>query len=86
MVDYFFKVYNESFAAAVYNFIPFTPKEIDHEAKVSMPFISDKVSSIVLDENNELVAFGIAFPSISKALQKAKGRLFRSVGFICLER
>ncbi len=75
MVDYFFKVYNESFAAAVYNFIPFTQKEIDHEAKVSMPFISDKVSSIVLDENNELVAFGIAFPSISKALQKAKGRL-----------
>ena len=76
MVDYFFKVYNESFAAAVYNFIPFTQKEIDHEAKVSMPFISDKVSSIVLDENNELVAFGIAFPTISKALQKAKGRLF----------
>ena len=76
MVKYFFKVYNESFATAVYNFIPFTDKEIAHEAKVSMPFISDKVSSIVLDENNELVAFGIAFPSISKALQKAKGHLF----------
>lgn len=76
MVKYFFKVYNESFAAAVYNFIPFTEKEIEHEAKVSMPFISDKVSSIVLDENNELVAFGIAFPSISEALQKAKGHLF----------
>ena len=76
MVKYFFKVYNESFAAAVYNFIPFTEKEIEHEAKVSMPFISDKVSSIVLDENNELVAFGIAFPSISGALQKAKGHLF----------
>ena len=76
MVKYFFKVYNESFASAVYNFIPFTDKEVEHEAKVSMPFISDKVSSIVLDENNELVAFGIAFPSISKALQKAKGHLF----------
>ena len=47
-----------------------------YEAKVSMPFISDKVSSIVLDENNELVAFGIAFPTISPALQKAKGHLF----------
>ncbi len=76
MVDYFFKVYNESFASSVYNFIPFTQKEIDSEARISMPFISDKVSSIVLDEKNELVAFGIAFPSISKALQKAKGRLF----------
>ena len=76
MVRYFFKVYNDSFADSVYNFIPFTEKEIDHEAKVSMPFINDKVSSIVLDENNELAAFGIAFPSMSKALQKAKGRLF----------
>lgn len=76
MVKYFFKVYNESFAAAVYNFIPFTEKEIAHEAKVSIPFVNDKVSSIVLDENNELVAFGIAFPNMSKALQKAKGHLF----------
>lgn len=76
MVKYFFKVYNESFASAVYNFIPFTDKEIQHEVKTCMPFISDKVSSIVLDENNELVAFGIAFPTISRALQKAKGRLF----------
>jgi hypothetical protein len=76
MVKYFFKVYNESFAAAVYNFIPFTDKEVQHEVKTCMPFISDKVSSIVLDENNELVAFGIAFPTISRALQKAKGHLF----------
>ena len=76
MVRYFFKVYNDSFADSVYNFIPFTEKEIEHEAKVSMPFINDKVSSIVLDENNELAAFGIAFPTVSKALQKAKGRLF----------
>ncbi len=76
MVDYFFKVYNESFASSVYNFIPFTQEEIDEEAASVLPFVNDKVSSIVLDENNELVAFGIAFPSISKALQKARGRLF----------
>ena len=41
-----------------------------------MPYISDKVSSILLDEHDELVAFGISFPSISKALQKARGHLF----------
>ena len=76
MVDYFFKMYNESFAESVYNFIPFTQEEIDEEAASVMRFVNDKVSSIVLDENNELVAFGIAFPSISTGLQKAKGRLF----------
>jgi len=31
---------------------------------------------IVLNEKDELVGFGIAFPSFSKALQKAGGRLF----------
>lgn len=72
----FFKMYNDSFAEAVYNFIPFTEEEIDEEAKSVMPFISDKASCLLMDENDELVAFGISFPSISKALQKAKGHLF----------
>ena len=75
-VRYFFKVYNESFASSVYNFIPFTDEEIEEEASSVMRFLSDKASSIILDEKEELVAFGITFPSISKALQKAKGHLF----------
>lgn len=76
MVRYFFKVYNDSFKDTVYNFIPFTDKEVDSEVRSVRMFITDKVSTIVLDENNKLVAFGVAFPSMSKALQKAKGRLF----------
>lgn len=31
---------------------------------------------IVLDEHDRVVAFGIAFPSFSEALQKSKGNLF----------
>lgn len=31
--------------------------------------------SIILDSNNQVVAFGVALPSLSKALQKAKGRM-----------
>ncbi len=72
----FFQVYNDSFSQTVYNFIPLTPREIDEEAKNMIPYVSDKASSILLDENGELVAFGISFPSISGALQKARGRLF----------
>ena len=72
----FFKMYNDSFSEVVYNFIPFTKEEIDEEAKSVMSFISDKASCLLMDENDELVAFGISFPSISKALQKAKGHLF----------
>ena len=72
----FFHAYNESFATAVYNFIPFTEEEIEEEARLFIPRLSDRVSSIVLDENDQLVGFGIAIPDISRALQKAKGHLF----------
>lgn len=76
LVHKFFTVYNKSFAQSVTNFIPFTDEEIEEEANSVMRFLSNKTSSIVFDENEELVAFGITFPSISKALQKAKGHLF----------
>ena len=76
MVRKFFKVYNDSFSQTVYNFIPFTDAEIEEEAKTSMRYISDKASCLLLDEHNEIVAFGISFPSISEALKKAKGSLF----------
>ena len=76
MVRYFFDVYNESFAKSVYNFIPFTKEEIDEEASEVLKFVSDKTSSIIFDDNEELVGFGITFPTISPALQKAKGHLF----------
>jgi len=76
MVRHFFDVYNSSFSKAVYNFIPLTNEEIQEEANASLRFVNDKTSSIILDENNQLVGFGITFPSISKALQKCKGSLF----------
>ncbi|MBQ9310354.1 MAG: hypothetical protein IJ222_05745 [Bacteroidales bacterium] len=75
MVRKFFRLYSDSFSETVYNFIPFTEKEIEQEAADSMPFISDKASCLLLDENDEIVAFGISFPTISRALQKAKGKL-----------
>ena len=76
MVHKFFRLYSDSFAETVYNFITFTDAEIEQEAKDSMPYINDKASCLLLDEHDEIVAFGISFPTISKALQKAKGKLF----------
>ena len=71
-----FHVYSDSFKDNVYNFIPFTEAEIEQEARTIVPFINDRDSVVVLDENNEIAAFGICTPSISRALQKAKGHLF----------
>ncbi|MCQ2146521.1 MAG: hypothetical protein MJZ16_03290 [Bacteroidales bacterium] len=76
MVKKFFKVYNESFAQTVYNFIPFTEEEIAEEASSMLGFLKDETCAIIMDENEELAGFGITIPSISKGLQKAKGKLF----------
>lgn len=75
-VHRFFEIYSASFMGAVYNFIPFTDAEIEQEAKTITPLVNDRNSVVLLDEHDDIVAFGICTPSISKALQKAKGRLF----------
>ena len=76
LVRKFFKVYNESFSSQVYNFVPFTDEEIDEEAKSVIPLVSGKSSTVLMDRDGEIIGFAINFPSISQALQKARGRLF----------
>lgn len=72
----FFKVYNDSFTQSVYNFVPFTEEEIKEEMDSVRPFLSNKASCILLDDKDNVVAFGISFPTISPALQKARGKMF----------
>lgn len=76
MIRKFFKAYNESFASSVYNFVPLTPEEEQEEARLILPRINDRDSCFLLDRDGEIAGFGVAVPSISKALQKAKGKLF----------
>ena len=76
MVKGFFDMYSDSFSGIVYNFIPFTEEEKQEEADSVMQFINDRYSCVLEDESGDLAAFGIIFPSISKALQKAGGHLF----------
>ena len=85
LVRAFFKVYSDAFASAVHNFIPFTEAEMEEEAASVMPFLTDDLSTVLLDGNGDPVAFGIAFPDISGALQKARGRLF-PLGWLYLRR
>ena len=72
LVREFFRIYNESFAQSVYNFIPFTDEEIEEEARQTIGLLDKRLCSFLMDENGDIAAFGISFPSISKALQKAK--------------
>ncbi len=68
-------MYNESFMT-VDNFIPLLPEEIDESLRFYIRLIRPDLSYFIIDENNKVAAFSIAFPSMSRALQKAGGYLF----------
>ena len=40
-----------------------------------LPIVDLRMLSLILDENDKVVAVGLSMPSLSEALQKAKGRL-----------
>ncbi|MBR4407511.1 MAG: hypothetical protein IKT27_04270, partial [Clostridia bacterium] len=55
--------------------IPFTPKLRDQIISQFKLFIKLKYIVVLVDENDRVVAFGFALPSIARAVQKSKGRL-----------
>ena len=76
MVRKFFRMYNESFDGNVYNFVPFTEDEMEEEIDQIMGQLDGRLCCVIMDADNEFAAFGIAIPSLSRAMQKAKGSLF----------
>lgn len=69
-----FRLINEAYAP-LYGFSQMTQRQIDQYVKMYLPLIDLRMVSCVENEQGELVAVGITMPSLSKALQKAKGRL-----------
>ena len=67
----------------LYGTIPLTPKQVDAYIAQYFGFIQPEFVPMVYNEKNEMVAFGVALPSLSRALQKSHGRLF-PFGFIYL--
>lgn len=60
----------------LYGFTKLNDKQIKFYIKLYFSFFRLDTLSIVVDEKDEVVAFGVAMPSFTKALQKAKGHLF----------
>ncbi|MCR4659596.1 MAG: hypothetical protein K5650_04805 [Bacteroidales bacterium] len=71
----FFRAINESFKD-LYDFVPMTDKEINVYIKEYIPFVDLNFVQFVEDEQENLVAFGLSIPDLTKAYQKANGRLF----------
>ncbi len=60
----------------LYGFTKLNEKQIHFYIKLYFSFFRLDTISIVVDEKDDVVALGIAMPSFSRALQKAKGKLF----------
>jgi len=67
----------------LYGVVELTEKQIDTYIKQYLGFVHPDFITVIVDKNDKVVAFEIAMPSLSVALQKAKGRLF-PFGFIHL--
>lgn len=70
-----FELYNAAYSK-LFGSSELTEKQIEAYIQQYIGFISPKFLPVVLDADGKMVAFGITMPSLSRALQKAKGRLF----------
>ncbi len=69
-----FQLVNEAYKD-LYGVVPLTEKQIKAYTKQYFGFINVDYVRVILDENNGVAAFGIAMPSLSKAMRKSRGRL-----------
>ncbi|MDD3077794.1 MAG: hypothetical protein PHH37_01660 [Paludibacter sp.] len=79
-VPKFFKTLNAAFKN-LYGFTELSEKQIKYYTDAYFGFARPELLCFILDEKEDVVGFGIIFPSLSDAFKKAKGRLF-PFGFI----
>jgi GNAT superfamily N-acetyltransferase len=60
----------------LYGTVPLTDQQKQAYIDQYFGFVSLDLVPLLLDEHNKMVAFAIAMPSLSKALQKSQGRIF----------
>ncbi len=70
-----FRLINDSYAP-LFGFSRMTEAQIDQYVKVYIPVLDLRMVTLVETEEGEIVAVGISMPSLSEALQKAKGKIF----------
>lgn len=70
-----FELVNEAYAN-LYGFVPLTPRQIEFYIKSYIDVLRLEDVCLVVDSDGKLVALGISMPSLSRALQKSKGKLF----------
>lgn len=74
-VDKMFDLFNNSYAK-LNSFVAISESQKEYFKKKYIGLINPEYIKFVVDQNENIVAFAIVMPSFSRALQKAKGKLF----------
>jgi GNAT superfamily N-acetyltransferase len=78
-----FELWNEAYKP-LYEYSELSPKQIEYYIKMYIPMLRmDLVTLVVREEDDAIVGLAIALPNLSKALQKAEGKLL-PVGWVHL--
>lgn len=75
LVDPMFDLLDKTYSA-LSTYTPITDEQKKTYKEKYFPFIDKNYIIYVEDENHQLISFAITMPSYSRALQKAKGKLF----------
>ena len=70
-----FLLYNEAYQV-LFGMVPLTPRQIEKYVHEFLPLVNNKTCCMVYNDKDELVAFGVGAPSLARANQKTRGRLF----------
>ena len=70
-----FETINASFGG-LYGSTELTQAQIDYYIKAYVPFMRPELACFVIDSDDNIVGFGLSMPTLSRAFQKAKGKLF----------
>lgn len=70
-----FELINEAYDS-LYGYSPLTKRQIDYYISIYLPILRLENVCVIVDSDDKLVGVGISIPSLSRALQKSRGRLF----------
>lgn len=70
-----FQLLNQAYEH-IYGYCELSPKQIEDLKKQFIPLLRRQFVSVVLNEEGKVVGFAICIPSLSKALQRSKGKMF----------
>lgn len=70
-----FELINEAYAG-LYEYSRLTDRQIEYYIDIYLGLLNLDLVTLVVDSDRNMVAVGISMPSMSRALQKSRGRLF----------